>query len=227
MEKRVRWGVISTADIGRKRVIPAIQASRNSIVLGIASRDEDRARACAKDLGIERAYGSYEALLADPDIDAIYNPLPNDGHVPWSFSAAKADKPTLCEKALAMNADQAQTMVDAFRERNVLFAEAFMYRYHPQHAIIKKLVEQDTIGKPNLISAAFTYSMPESDTTNVRLIPELGGGGLWAVGCYCVTACRILAGMEPELVAAHAVYGKKSQDDEVAVGILQFPADLH
>src|SRR5258708_36144591 len=116
MDRRIRWGVISTADIGRRAVIPAIQASRNGVVLGVASRDESRARAFAKDLGIERAYGSYAALLADPDIDAIYNPLPNDGHVPWSIAAAKAGKPTLCEKPLAMNAEQAQTMLDAFRE---------------------------------------------------------------------------------------------------------------
>src|SRR5258707_14719894 len=132
MANRIRWGIIGTANIARGALIPAIKASTNSTVLAVGSRDKQRARAYADELGIERAYGSYEELLADPDIEAIYNPLPNDGHAPWSIAAAKAGKPTLCQKPLAMNAEQAQTMLDAFRDRNVLFAEAFMYRYHPQ-----------------------------------------------------------------------------------------------
>src|SRR5450432_3117874 len=226
MDGRIRWGVISTANIGRGAVIPAIKASRNGEVLAVASRDESRARAFAKELGIERSYGSYEALLADPDIDAIYNPLPNDGHAPWSIASAKAGKPTLCEKPIARTAAEAKTVVDTFRQANVLLAEAFMYRYHPQHATVKKLVEQGTIGTPNLITAAFTYSLSQEDTTNVRLNSEIGGGAILDVGCYCVNACRMLAGMEPQSVSAFAVYGERSRVDETVVGILQFPGGL-
>jgi len=226
MTKTIRWGVISTANIARGEVIPAIKAARDNVVLAVASRDAGKARAFATELGIERAYGPYEKLLADPDIDAIYNPLPNDGHAPWSIAAARAKKPTLVEKPIALNAPQAQQMIDAFRAEDVLLAEAFMYRYHPQHATVKKLIDQGVTGKPNIINVCFTYSMAESETDNVRLKPELGGGGLMDVGCYCVNLCRMIAGKEPESVTAHAVYGKKSGVDELFVGTLAFPDGL-
>src|SRR5438105_15484087 len=122
MPDRIRWGVISTSNIARQAVIPAIQSSRNGTVLGVASRDKAKAREYADSVKIERFYGSYEELLADPDIDAVYNPLPNDGHVPWSIAAARAGKPTLVEKPIALNAPEAQQLIEAFKGANVLLA---------------------------------------------------------------------------------------------------------
>jgi D-xylose 1-dehydrogenase (NADP+, D-xylono-1,5-lactone-forming) len=226
MDKSIRWGIIGTAKIAETAVIPAIKASRNGTVYAVASRDEWKARAYADRLGIERAYGSYEALLADPDIDAIYNPLPNDGHAPWSIQAAKAKKPTLCEKPIALNAQQAQEMVEVFRQENVLLAEAFMYRYHPQHAAVKKLLADNTIGPLRLIDVCFTYAMSEAETKNVRLKPELGGGGLMDVGCYCVNLCRMIVGEEPDFVTAQSIYGAQTQVDEMFVGTLHFPGGV-
>ena len=220
--RAVRWGVISTAKIGREQVIPAIKASRNGYVAAIASRDADKARAFAAELGIERSYDSYEALLADPEIDAIYNPLPNDGHAPWSIAAIKAGKHVLVEKPMAMDAAETRTMIDAAQAAKVLLAEAFMYRFHPQHARVRELIAAGDIGQPNLISAEFTYAMAESVTDNVRLKPELGGGGLWDVGCYCVNAIRLISGREPQSVSGYAVVGR-SGVDESFVGILRLP----
>jgi xylose dehydrogenase (NAD/NADP) len=226
MPDSVRWGVISTAKIGRTTVIPAIQSSRNGKVVAVASRDLARAREFADSLGIASAYGSYEELLADPNIDAIYNPLPNDGHAPWSIAAAKAKKPTLVEKPIALDAEQAQWMVDAFRSEDVLLAEAFMYRYHPQHAKIRELVAQGVIGKLNLITACFTFSLAESVTDNIRLNKDLGGGGLMDVGCYCVNACRMMTGEEPDYVTAQSIIGAGSGVDEIFVGTLHFPSSV-
>ncbi len=226
MANVVRWGVLGTATIAAEQVIPAIKASHNGKVLGVASRDAARGRAYADKLGIERAYGSYEELLANPDIDAIYNPLPNNEHVPWSIAAAKAGKPTLCEKPLAMNAREAQQVVDVFRAQKVLLAEAFMYRYHPQHQRIRDLLDKGSIGPLKLIDTCFTYSMPMSVTDNVRLKPELGGGGLMDVGCYCVNACRMITGEEPDTVTGQWLIGSQSGVDESFVGTLHFPSGV-
>jgi D-xylose 1-dehydrogenase (NADP+, D-xylono-1,5-lactone-forming) len=226
MSDKIRWGVIGTAKIAKNAVIPAIKASRNGQVVAVASRDAKRARSYADGLGIERAYGSYEELLADPEIDAIYNPLPNDGHAPWSIAAASAGKPTLCEKPLALDAKQAQQIVDAFHAEGVLLAEAFMYRYHPQHQQIHKMVADGAIGPLKLIDTCFTYSMAMSETENVRLKPELGGGGLMDVGCYCVNACRWYAGEEPDVVTGQREIGAKSGVDEFFVGTMHFPGGV-
>jgi D-xylose 1-dehydrogenase (NADP+, D-xylono-1,5-lactone-forming) len=222
----IRWGVISTAKIGREQVIPAIQASHNGRVEAIASRDYQKARETADKLGIERAYGGYEELLADPNIDAIYNPLPNDGHAPWTIAALRAGKHVLCEKPFAMNAAETQQMVDAAKESGKYLLEAFMYRYHPQHARAKALIDDGEIGVPNLIEVSFTYALGWDVTENVRLKPELGGGGLWDVGCYCVNSIRLMSGQEPLQVSGFAVYGKESGVDETFVGIMQFPSGL-
>ncbi|HEX2620842.1 MAG TPA: Gfo/Idh/MocA family oxidoreductase, partial [Phototrophicaceae bacterium] len=178
MADKIRWGIISTANIARGAVIPAIKASRNGVVYAVASRDLSRARSFADELGIEHAYGSYEELLSDPNVDAVYNPLPNDGHAPWSIAAAKAKKPTLCEKPLALDAAEAWELVEAFRAEDVLLAEAFMYRYHPQHQTAKELIANGTLGKVSIITATFTYSMSFDEQVNVRLKPAMGGGGL-------------------------------------------------
>jgi predicted dehydrogenase len=222
----IRWGVISTANIGQKMVIPAIQASNNGRVAGIASRDAAKAREVADQLGIEKSYGSYLELLNDPDIDAIYNPLPNDGHAPLSIAALKAGKHVLCEKPLALNAEQVIPMIAAAKDAGKLLMEAFMWRYHPQHARAKALIDDGEIGIPNLIEAAFTYAMGWDVTQNVRLKPELGGGGLWDVGCYCVNSIRLISGQEPSRVSGFQTLGQNSGVDESFVGIMEFPSGL-
>jgi xylose dehydrogenase (NAD/NADP) len=226
MADKIRWGIISTANIARGAVIPAIKASRNGVVYAVASRDLARAQTFADELGIEKAYGSYEELLADPNVDAIYNPLPNDGHAPWSSAAAKAKKPTLCEKPLALDAVEAQELVNTFRAEDVLLAEAFMYRYHPQHQMVRELIANQTIGKVTIINAAFTYAMSFDEQDNVRLKPTMGGGGLLDIGCYCVNAIRMMAGEEPDSVSAHATIGQNSGVDEAFVGTLHFPSGV-
>ena len=208
-----------------RSVIPAIQQSYNGLVMAVASRDLETAQAFAADLDIPNAYGSYEELLADPNIDAIYNPLPNHLHAEWSIKAAEAGKPTLCEKPLALNAAQAQNMVNSFKERGLTFAEAFMYRYHPRTRRVKELVDEGALGDLRLIRAAFTFQIGGDD--DVRLFPaDMGGGSLMDVGCYCVNLMRLLAGQEPERVTASAVYGTKSGVDEVLVGTLSFPSGV-
>lgn len=221
-DRKVRWGIIGTAGIARNAFIPAAKAAHNAVVLGVASRDAARARQYADENGIERSYGSYEDLLADPDIDAIYNPLPNDGHAPWSMAAARAGKATLCEKPIALNAAEAQTMIETFRAADVLLAEAFMYRYHPQHAIVKQMLADGKIGRLTAINAGFTYALPPTDTTNVRLDPTMGGGGLLDIGCYCVNLCRMMAG-EPTSVTGQVFIGPQSGTDEAFAGTLAFP----
>lgn len=222
----IRWGVISTAKIGQTQVIPAIQASNNGRVVGIASRDHAKAREVADQLGIEKAYGGYEELLADPNIDAIYNPLPNDGHAPWSIAALRAGKHVLCEKPLAMTAAEVEPMIAASKQTGKHLMEAFMWRYHPQHARAKALIDDGEIGIPNLIESSFTYAMGWDVTTNVRLKPELGGGGLWDVGCYCVNSIRLISGQEPSQVSGFQTIGQNSGVDESFVGIMQFPSGL-
>jgi D-xylose 1-dehydrogenase (NADP+, D-xylono-1,5-lactone-forming) len=224
MPEKVRWGVISTANIGTKRVIPAIQASRNGEVVAIASRDRDRAQAAAQQLGIPRAYGSYEELIADPEVDAIYNPLPNSMHAEWSIQCAEAGKPTLCEKPFARDAPEAQLMVNAFVERNVLFAEAFMYRFHPQTQKVKALVDAGAIGKINVMNASFDFALGPGSEANIRLSKELVGGGLMDVGCYCINIMRLLIGEEPHAGHAFAQIGAQTRVDETLAAVLEFPS---
>jgi predicted dehydrogenase len=222
----IRWGILSTARIAEKQLIPAIQTSRNGRVLAIASRDSAKAAKFANQNALPKFYGSYQALLDDPEIDAIYNPLPNDGHAPWTIAALRAGKHVLCEKPFAMNAAETQAMIDAAKTSGKYLLEAFMYRYHPQHARVKALMDEGRIGQPNAINAAFTYAMSWDITDNVRLKPELGGGGLWDVGCYCVSAIRLISSQEPESVAGFQTLGGQSQVDENFVGILRFGSGL-
>ncbi len=218
----IRWGVISTAKIGREQVIPAIQASRNGRVVAIASRDEAKAATTAGALNIPRSYGSYEALLADPEIDAIYNPLPNDGHLPWSLAALKAGKHVLVEKPITMNTDETRTLIAAAEASGLTLAEAFMYRFHPQHEHARQMIADGAIGTTRFVIAEFSFSMSPEATDNVRLKPEMGGGGLLDVGCYCINSSRLAIGREPIAVSGFAVNGA-SGVDESFVGILQFP----
>ena len=223
MSDRVRWGILSTANIGR-RVIPAIQASRNGAVAAVCSRSLERARAFADELDIPRVYGSYEALLADSAIDAVYNPLPNSMHAEWSIKAAEAGIPTLCEKPFASDAFEAQSIVDAFQRHGILLAEAFMYRFHPQHAKVKEIMAAGGIGELQFINSSFTF--PISDGANIRLSKPLAGGALMDVGCYCVNLMRFMTGEEPTRVAANAIIGRATGVDEALAGTLEFPSGV-
>lgn len=224
MADKIRWGVISTARIGTVRVLPAIQQSSNGEVVAISSRNLARAQEAADQLGIPTAYGSYQELIDDPNIDAIYNPLPNSQHAEWSIKCAEAGKPTLCEKPLASDADEAKQMVDAFKERGVPFAEAFMYRFHPKTQKVKEMIDGGAIGKMQLIKAAFTF--PVANEGNIRLSKELAGGSVMDVGCYCINMMRYMTGEEPETVRSLAQFGAETGVDEWLSGILQFPSGV-
>lgn len=222
-EGRLNWGVISTANIGRKAVIPAIQRSDNGRVVAVASRSEEKARAFAAELGIPRAYGSYETLLADEEIEAVYIPLPNSLHREWTVKAAQAGKHILCEKPLALNAEECQDMAAAARQHGVTLMEAFMYRFHPQTEKVLALIRSGAIGRPRLIHAAFTFRL--TNPANIRLQPELGGGSLMDVGCYCVNVIRTLAGAEPVEVQAYANWAETGVDEQMT-GSLRFADGL-
>lgn len=228
VEKKLRWGVISTANIGRVAVLPAIQRSRNGELVAVASRDEGTARAFADNLGIPRAYDSYEALLAADDIDAVYIPLPNSLHREWTIKAAQADKHILCEKPLALDAAQCQEMEAAAQQNGVVFMEAFMYRFHPRTEKVLQLVRGGAIGEPRLLYAAFTFRL--SNLENIRFNPDLGGGSLMDVGCYCVNIMRTIAAAIPGAgeaveVSAYANWGKTGVDEEMT-GTLRFANGL-
>lgn len=224
MAEKIRWGILSTANIGRGRVIPAIQQSSNGTVLSVASRNLERARDFADDLNIPRAYGSYEELIADPDIDAIYNPLPNSMHAKWSILCAEAGKPTLCEKPFASDAPEAQKMVDAFEQRGVLFAEAFMYRFHPQTQKVKALVDAGGVGKVTVMQASFNFALGPGSEENIRLSEPLAGGAMMDVGCYCINVMRLMSGEEPNAGHAVADIGDETHVDETLAAAIQFPS---
>ncbi len=191
--RKVIWGVISTAKIGRDRVLPGMKKSSLLEIRAIASRDEARARATADALGIPRSYGSYEALLADPEIEAIYNPLPNHLHVPLTLQAAAAGKHVLCEKPVALTAEEA-TALRATKGK-VLVAEAFMVRFHPQWLRARALVREGRIGTLRAVQMFFGYNNP--DPANVRNKADIGGGGLYDIGCYAIVAGRFFLAAEP------------------------------
>ena len=193
---KIRWGVLSTAVIGTKKVIPGMQRSRRGTVEAIASRDPSRARTAAAELGIPRAYGSYEELLADPDIDAIYNPLPNNMHVDWTLAAVQAGKHVLCEKPIGMNAEDAARLRAAGGDR--LVAEAFMVRFHPQWLRARELIRGGRIGELRAVQVFFAYD--NRDPENIRNKPETGGGALLDIGCYGVVAGRFCFDAEPSRV---------------------------
>jgi len=219
--RKLRWGVMSTAQIGINTVIPAAQACGNVEVVAIASRDMGKARSAASRLRIPRAYGSYEELLADPEIEAIYNPLPNHLHVPWSIRALEAGKHVLCEKPIAMHAGEATNLLEATRRfPGLLVMEAFMYRFHPQWTTIADLIGQGRIGKVKTAHSIFTYHNVNPD--DVRNIAEMGGGGLLDIGCYCISASRLIFGAEPQRVFGIVEFDPKFKTDRMAAGILDF-----
>jgi predicted dehydrogenase len=191
----LRWGILGVANIAVNKVIPAMRASSRARVVAIASRDVARARRSAQALDIPKAFGSYDELLADPDVDAIYNPLPNHLHVPWTLRAADAGKHVLCEKPIALNAAEARMLVDARDRNDVIIGEAFMVRVHPQWLEVRRLIADGRIGPLRLVSGHFSYF--RRDPADVRSRVEWGGGSLLDIGCYPVNLARWLFGAEP------------------------------
>ena len=218
----VRWGVLGTASIARRLVIPAMQRSRRCRVVAIASRDGDRARTVADALGIARAYGSYEALLEDGEVEAVYIPLPNHLHVPWSSRAAEAGKHVLCEKPIARTAAEARELMPVRERTGVLVGEAFMVRTHPQWHMARKLVGAGRIGELRLIVGHFSYF--RRDPADVRSRVEFGGGALLDIGCYPVTLSRWLFGEEPLAAAAMLERDPDFGVDRLGAGMLRFPS---
>jgi predicted dehydrogenase len=220
--KKIRWGILSTAKIGREKVIPALQKSQFCRVDAICSRNLDQAKKTAALLNIEKAYGSYEELLNDPDIDAVYIPLPNHLHVEWSIKAMAAGKHVLCEKPIGLTASDATKLLKAVQENPGLkVMEAFMYRYHPQWIYTKKLVDEQKIGELKMVQSFFTYY--NVDPANIRNRMEVGGGAMMDIGCYCVSLSRFLFGEEPESVFGVVDRDPEMHTDRMSSGILNFP----
>ena len=219
--RKIRWGIVSTANIGVAKVVPAMMRGTHSEVVAIASRDLAKAQAAAHKLGIAKAYGSYEALLADPEVEAIYNPLPNHLHVPVSIKALQAGKHVLCEKPIALSAAEAQQLVDAGqRYPQLKLMEAFMYRHHPQWQRAKAIVASGGIGQLRTINSVFSYFL--TDPTNVRNQADIGGGGLMDIGCYNISLSRFIFGSEPTRVCGLVEYDPTLNVDRLASGMMQF-----
>ena len=223
VDRKIRWGVLSTANIGRAVVIPAIQHSVNGELVAVASRESGRAREFAAKCGIPVNYGSYEALISAEDIDAVYIPLPNSLHEEWTVRAAEAGKHILCEKPMAMSAAECVAMEDAARRNGVKLMEAFMYRFHPRTQKVLESVRSRAIGDVRLIQSVFTFRV--TDRADIRLQPDLGGGSLMDVGCYCVNVTRMVAAQEPIEVEAYASWGATGVDEQL-VGSLRFENGL-
>jgi D-xylose 1-dehydrogenase (NADP+, D-xylono-1,5-lactone-forming) len=219
----LRWGLLSTAHINRS-VIPPLRLSPRNQLVAVASRDQARASEYAKKWEIPTAYGSYEALLADPNIDVIYNSLPNSMHAEWTIKAAQAGKHVLCEKPLASTVDEVDAMAAAAQKAGIYLTEAFMYRHHPQTLKVKSLVESGAIGKLRLIKGAFSFSIARED--DIRLNKELAGGSIWDVGCYPISYARVIAGAEPVEVSGWQVTSKSGVDETFA-GQMRFPGDVY
>ena len=218
---KIRWGVLSTANIGVAKVLPAMQRGALCEVTAIASRDLSKAQATAKQLGIPKAYGSYEELLADPEIDAIYNPLPNHLHVPWSIKAIEAGKHVLCEKPIALTTAEAQTLADAAKQHSQLkVMEAFMYRHHPQWQRARQIVSAGGIGALRTIQSFFSYY--NDDPGNIRNQADIGGGGLMDIGCYNISISRFIFDAEPQRVCGIVEYDPQLKTDRLASGMLDF-----
>jgi len=218
---KLRWGVLSTAAIGVKKVIPAMQKGRFTTVDAIASRDVAKARQAAASLGIARAYGSYEELLADPDIDAVYNPLPNQMHVPWTIKAAEAGKHVLCEKPLSLTVAEAETLLAVRSRTGVKIGEAFMIRSAPQWLRLRELLAEGRIGELRSVMGCFSYF--NIDSANIRNQVECGGGALMDIGCYLIHASRFGFAQEPTRVVALIDRDPVMQTDRLTSAILDFP----
>ena len=220
--KKIRWGVISSAKIGTEKVIPAMQQSETGEIMALASRSEETSKRVCENLGIPKAYGSYEELLADSEIDAIYNPLPNHLHVPWTIKAAKSGKHVLCEKPIALNAEEASQLLEIQKDTGVLIVEAFMVRDNPQWHWVQEQVKCGEIGELRAIQSAFSYM--NRDPQNIRNMPDIGGGGIYDIGCYPVFISRMVFGEEPLEVSALIEKDPDFQTDRLASGMMKFPS---
>ncbi|WP_246943839.1 Gfo/Idh/MocA family protein [Bacillus pinisoli] len=217
----INWGILSTANIAQKAVIPALQHAANANVYGIGSSNE-KVQEVAQKFDIPNVYGSYEELLDDPNIQAVYIPLPNTLHKEWVLKAASKGKHVLCEKPAALTSEDVQEMVGACEQHGVLFMEAFMYQFQPQHARVKEIIASGEIGDVKHFSSTFTFKLNLEDSQNIRLNAELGGGSVWDVGCYCIHAARNILGQEPTAVYVDATIHDQYQVDTSATGILTF-----
>jgi predicted dehydrogenase len=220
MQKKIRWGVLSTANIGLKKVIPGMQKSALCEITAIASRDGKKAREAAAALGIAKAYGSYEELLADPEIDAVYNPLPNDMHVPWTAKAAEAGKHVLCEKPISLTVAEAETLLAVRARTGVKIGEAFMVRCHPQWLRMRALLDEGRIGELRAVMGFFSYY--NVDPANIRNIVDVGGGALMDIGCYMVQAARFAFGGQPTRVVSSIDRDPAMHTDRLTSAILEF-----
>ncbi|MEX2601454.1 MAG: Gfo/Idh/MocA family oxidoreductase [Balneolaceae bacterium] len=217
----VRFGILSTANIGVNKVIPAMQKGANCKVTAISSRNSRKAKEAANALGIPKSYSSYEELLDDPDIDAVYNPLPNHLHVAWTLKALEAGKHVLCEKPIGLTAEEASDLIRGCKAYpNLKVMEAFMYRHHPRWQKAKELVETGVIGKLNAVHTFFSYY--NIDPEDIRNKPDIGGGGLMDVGCYCISSSRFLFGHEPDAAKGVLDLDPELGTDRLASGILRF-----
>jgi xylose dehydrogenase (NAD/NADP) len=216
----LRWGILGAARIARACMIPALGRSKNGEIYGLGCRSEERGQSVAREHGIPLTCCRYEEILADPNIKAVYIALPNHLHREWTLRALEAGKHVLCEKPLALNAEEAREMARAARSQGLYLMEAFMYRFHPRSRRIKALIQEGAIGEPRLIRASFCFRHP--DPADIRLRPEMGGGALLDVGCYGVSLCRWILGAEPASVQAVSEIGP-SGVDLTTVGILRFP----
>lgn len=221
-QSKLRWGIMGCAGIAKRAVIPGIRLSQTGEVTAIASRGEDKAKETAAQLDIPKAYGSYEALLADESIDAVYIPLPNHLHKEWTIRAAEAGKHVLCEKPFSLNAEEAEQMVAACAKAGVKLAEAFMYRHHPRYEMIKEIIQSGELGTVRGIHGAFTFNNAK-DMGNVRYKQFMGGGSLYDVGVYPISAARFLLEQEPQAATVHAFFSPEHDHvDMMASGLLEF-----
>lgn len=218
---KIRWGVLSTSKFAQNKIIPAVKHCQHAEISAIASRNLDSAQEVATRLGISTAYGSYEELLADANIDAIYNPMPNHLHVDWSIKALQAGKHVLCEKPIGLSSAEGQRLVDAAKQHPQLkIMEAFMYRLHPQWQRAKQLVDEGRIGQLRTIQSFFSYF--NTDANNIRNKADIGGGGMMDIGCYNVSLSRFIFGAEPKRVMGIAEFDPQFQTDRLASGVLDF-----
>ena len=222
-DRTLRWGVLSTAGIARNKWIPGVRRAprQRGQVVGIASRDGATAERVAKELAIPRAHGSYEALLADPEVDAVYIPLPNHLHLEWTIAAVRAGKHVLVEKPIALSSKDAETMVAAAADAGMLLMEAFMYRLHPSWVAVRELIAAGRIGRLQTVQSWFSYY--NDDPRNIRNIAEAGGGALMDIGCYSVNLSRMLFGAEPERVEAAILRDPDQEVDVLTSALLVFP----
>src|SRR5271157_5457952 len=222
-DKILRWGLLSTARINA-RLIPPLNASKRNRLMAVASRSQATADAFAREWKIPGALGSYEALLNDPEIDVIYNPLPNSLHAEWTIKALRAGKHVLCEKPMALSLAEMDAIKVASQETNRVVMEAFMYRHHPQTLKVKEMVDDGSLGKVQLIKGSFTFVLTHQN--DVRLEKELGGGSIWDVGCYPISYARMIAGADPLEVFGWQVTGPTGIDMSF-IGQMRFASDVH